>query len=138
MRTLKRDEAIRDIRREVLKLVDDEHSVCEVCTRLDIMCRGFRQFSDEELARRYKWIAERGEPKTRAELEELANRWQLARQLATGRELACDVQLEDRDTCDGWDTFTTTELARYYKQLTGEDVEVADDLAVHYRTFSRA
>src|SRR5262245_34155187 len=123
MRTLDRHAAIQDIRAAVLKLVDDEHSVCELCTRLNIMCRGFRQLSDEELRRRYKWLVERRDPKTREELEVLANRWQLARQLATGKELACDVQLEERDTCDGWDTFSTTELARFYKQMIGEEVQ---------------
>jgi hypothetical protein len=135
MRTVKRDEAIQDIRREVLKLVDDEHSLCEVCSRLNIMCKGFRQFSDEELFRRYGWIAKRKGIKSREDLEAHANRWQLARQFVQNKALACDVQLEDRDTCDGWDTFGTKELARFYQQICGEEVEVADDTNVHYRTY---
>jgi len=138
MRTMGRKEAIEAVRREVLKLVDDDHSVCEVAGRLGIFCRGFRQFSDEELARRFDWIVKRRSPKTREELEAHANRWQLARQLVQNKALACDVQLADRDACDGWDTFSNTELARFHEQLCGEKVEVVDDGSLHYRTYSRA
>ncbi|MCK6551503.1 hypothetical protein L6R52_37045 [Myxococcota bacterium] len=135
MRTLVRGDAIADIRRELLRLVDDEHSVCEVAAEKGILCRGFRQFSDEELARRYDWISKRRHPKTREELETLANRWQLARQFVLDQRIACDVQLEDRDTCDGWDTFSNRMIERYYRELCGEDVTVRDDAAVHQRTF---
>lgn len=135
MRTVKRDEAIKDIRRELLKLVDDDHSVCEVAGRLGIFCRGFRQFSDQELERRYDWIVKRRNVKSREELEAFANRWQLARQFVQNQKLACDVQLDERDTCDGWDTFTLAQLERFYKQLCSEEVHVVDDLDVHYRTY---
>jgi len=135
MRTIKRDEAIRDIRREVLALVEDDHSLCEVAGRLGIFCRGFRQFDDQELFRRYDWIAKRKHVESRPALEVLANRWQLARQFVQNAELACDVQLRDRDGCDGWDTFNNAKLAQFYKELCAEEVDVIDDGEVHYRTF---
>jgi hypothetical protein len=135
MRTIKRDDAIQDIRREVLKLVDDDHSICAVSSRLGIFCRGFSQFSDEELFRRFSWIAKRRDVKTRPALEVFANRWQLARQLVLNKELACDVQLADRDGCDGWDSFTNVKLGQFHKELCGEEVEVVDDGELHYRTF---
>lgn len=124
MRTISRQEAINAIRHEVLTLVDDDHSICEVAGRLGIMCKGFKQFDDEELAKRYDWIVKKRKPKTRAELEVLANRWQLTRQFVQNKELACDVQLEDRDACVGWDEFSNARLAKFYTQLLNESVEV--------------
>jgi hypothetical protein len=124
MRTLKREQAIGDIRRSLLALVDDEHSICQVATERNIFCRGFRRLSDAELARRYDWIVKRSGVTTRAELEQRANRWQLARQRAEDEELACDVQLHDRDTCIGWDEFSNERLELYYDELCGEHVHV--------------
>jgi hypothetical protein len=124
MKTMTRKEAIDHIRAEVSKLVDDEHSVCEVAGRLGIMCRGFKQFSDEELKKRYDWIVAKRNPKTRDELEDLANRWQIARQIVNDRDLSCDVQTLEEDTCKGWNEFSNATLEKYYRQLCGEPIEV--------------
>lgn len=122
-----RREAIDGIRRAVLELVDDDHSMCEVAERLGIFCRGFRQFTDEELDRRYRWITDKRGVEDRAELEDLANRWQLARQLVQDEKLSCDVQTREHDTCLGWDGFDNQTLAEYYAALYGEEVFVAPD-----------
>lgn len=79
MKVVTRLQAIDDLRRAILQLVDDEHSMCDTAKRLGIYCRGFAQYADEELFERYKWIVQRRGVKTREELEDLANRWQLAR-----------------------------------------------------------
>lgn len=99
--------------------------MCKVAADRRIFCHGFARWSDEELFRRFRWIAARKGAKSRAELEELANRWQLQRQEALGVAISCDVQQCDHDLCWGWDEFTPGQLARFYRELLGEEVVVA-------------
>jgi len=110
MREKSRERTIQEFRSVLLDLVNDDHSICEIAARKGIFCRGFGQLSDEELWRRYDWIVERLHPRSREELEELANRWQVSQRLACGTALACDTQAIDRDTCRGWDEFSTERL----------------------------
>ena len=124
VRTIERQRAIRDLRETLIELTDDTTSICEMAGRLGVFCRGHRRLSDAELAHEYDWIVERQQPRDRAHLEDLANRWQLARQSATDAELACDVQSEERDTCLGWDEFSNEELEQHYRALQKEGVKV--------------
>ena len=119
MRTLTRDQLIDEVRRAALRLVDDDHSFCEVTGRLGIHCRGFKQYTDEELEQKYRWLARDRGATSRTEIESLANRWQLARQLVQNVELSCDVQAREHDTCLGWDGFSTEYLAKLHAQLCG-------------------
>jgi len=119
MQTLKRDALVEAIRKMVMTLVDEEHSFCSVAGKLGIGCSGFHQYTDAELARRYRWIVKTRDPSTREELEDLANRWQLARQVVQDLPLSCDVQQIERDTCAGWDNFDDEQLASLYRTLTG-------------------
>ena len=41
-----RQEAIEAIRRKILEMVDDEHSMCRIAAEKGIFCRGFRQHTD--------------------------------------------------------------------------------------------
>lgn len=129
MKTLTRTQAIADIRARLLQLVDEDHSVCEVATRLGIFCGGFAQWSFLELKKRYPWIVKSRPHITRDELEDLANRWQLARQTVFDQPTACDLQLidEGHHTCHGWNEFTDEELAGFHGSLCGEDVRVVPD-----------
>ena len=129
MRTIGRDQALREIRGAVLQLVDDDHSVCEVASRLGILCQGFRQFTDLELSKRYRWLEERLGTSGRAELEDAANRWQLARQLVQDERLSCDVQAKERDTCRGWTGFDDATIGQWHQQLFGEPIGIADAIA---------
>jgi hypothetical protein len=126
MMPMTRRDAIDGIRSAILGLVDDDHSMCQVAARLGIFCKGFRQFSDEELERKYGWIIKERGPMTREALEDLANRWQLARQLVQNDQLSCDVQCREHDTCLGWDSFSNEQLTEHYKTLIGEEVFIAD------------
>lgn len=130
MRTIPRTEAIRDIRREILQLVDDDHSMCQVAARLGIYCHGFRQFSDRELMERYEWLVRHRGETNREALEDLANRWQLARQLVRDEELSCDVQTVERDTCLGWDGFPDERLEEFYRKLCNEEVRIGSGPAI--------
>jgi hypothetical protein len=122
-----RDEMISLLRKRCTSLVDDEHSLCSVASRLHIACGGFSQWKFHELKERYDWIVKRRPGITRAELEDLANRWQLARQTVRETPLPCDTQLLEgqHKTCEGWDHFSDRDLERFWTELTGETVEVA-------------
>ena len=124
MNTLTRNEAITAIRTKLLELVDDDHSMCRVATEKGIYCRGERRFTDEELKQRYAWLMKRKPDIGREELEDLANRWQLARQIVDKVPLSCDAQAMEHDTCNGWDSFDDGTLARYYRELLGGDIAV--------------
>ncbi len=126
-----RSEMIALLRKRCLAFVDDEHSLCEVASRLKIACGGFSQWKFHELKERYDWIAKRRPGITRAELEDLANRWQLARQTVHEAPLSCDSQMLEREhkICDGWDTHANEDLQRFWRELSGEEVEVVPDPA---------
>ena len=91
MKTWTRARAIDALRKRLLELTDDEHRACMVAAREQIFCGGFSQWKFGELRDRYGWIAKRRPRITRAKLEDLANRWQLARQFVNDSELSCDV-----------------------------------------------
>lgn len=111
------------LREELLSRLDDETSICKLAAEKGIFCRGFRRWSESELRRRFGWI-DRKRPMSREELEDLANRWQLARQEVRGASIACDVQRIEHDMCGGWDDFSNEELSRFYFELTGKNIRV--------------
>ncbi|HEV8114355.1 MAG TPA: hypothetical protein VGR31_16405 [Planctomycetota bacterium] len=127
MMRLTRNEAVQAIREKLLTLVDDEHSACEVAARRGIFCKGTAQLSTGELRRRYDWIVRNRLGIRRAELEDIANRWQLARQRVLGVPLACDVQsdgCETHRTCSGWEGFSDPQIAAFYREMLGEEAEI--------------
>ena len=113
------------LRSELVRRGDGEKSACKVAQESGILCRGFAKYSDEELRRRYEWITRRNPKMSRKELEEIADRWQMARQDVEGSPCACDVQQKVHDTCRGWDDFSNDDLSRYYYELTGKEIVVA-------------
>ena len=134
MATLKRIEraqVIAALRKALLALVDDEHSICEVSERLNIFCGGFGQWTFGELKKQYPTIVRSRSRMTPQELKDLANRWQLVRKDVKGTHLACDTQLgEDAlQTCRGWDEWSDEDLSRFHLELCGEEVEVLPDPA---------
>ncbi len=120
-----RNEAIDILRAELLKRIGDEDmSACKVAAQQGIFCRGFARYSDAELRERYDWIARRRPSLSRGELEEIADRWQLARQEIGELPIACDVQKKVHDTCRGWDDFSNQELSRFVAEICGRHVIV--------------
>jgi uncharacterized protein YjcR len=119
-----RDEAIRKLREKYSSMVDDDNSICKVAAEKGIFCRGFKQYGDSELKHRYDWIDRRHKSMSREELEDIANRWQLARQEVEDAPIACDVQQKVHDTCGGWDDFSNEDLARFWTELTGKAITV--------------
>lgn len=124
MRTLPRSQVINDLREYLIGLTDEKHTICDVAARLGIFCRGLKRFSDDELRKRFDWIAQTRRGITRTNLENLANRYTLARQEVIEVPFACDALMVDRDSCTGWDEFSDQDLARFYKEWYGEEVQV--------------
>jgi hypothetical protein len=120
-----RAEVVALVRQELLKRAGDDVSACKVAAEQGIFCHGFARYTDLELRRRYEWIVRRRPRMSRKELEEIADRWQLARQEIDGTPIACDVQQIVHDTCRGWDDFSNDELARFYFEMTGKELVVA-------------
>ena len=101
---------------------DGETSMCKLAAERGIFCNGFARYGDGELRRAYDWIAKKDATATREELEELANRWQIARQEVREMPLACDVQQREHDACRGWDEFSNADISRFCADLLGKDV----------------
>ena len=63
---------------------------------------------------------------SRTQLEEVIDKYKVARAEALGVACSCDAALIDRDTCMGWDEFSDRELARFHEDWLGEKVELID------------
>lgn len=122
--TISRGGAIDLLRRELVKLADDDSSICKVAAERGIFCHGFKRFGDAELKRRFGWLNRKNPLMERAEFEELVNCWQLARQQVDHLPTSCDVQQREHDGCRGWDDFSNDELSAFCKELTGRSVVV--------------
>jgi len=129
MNTITREQAIDRLRGKLLQLTDEDHSICEVSSAKGLFCRGFSQWTFEELKERYWWLVKSRPHIDRAELERLANIWQVARCTVMGTGLACDTQMAEHDTCKGWDSWDNAELARYIDELCHEQVQVVNGAA---------
>ncbi len=119
-----RDEAIRRLRDYLLKLTDAEHSMCQVAAELKIFCRGFCRWDEAEFRRRWQRVLGNNSGLTRAQLEELANLWELAEQIAQRVALACDAQTKANGVCRGWDDFPNDTIARHCSDLLGRNVVI--------------
>lgn len=129
LRTLTREEAIGDLRKAIESLQDDQHSICQIAAERNLFCRGFAQWSFSELRSRYPQITRSRPHISRQRLEELANRWQVARQWATEKPTACDVQQHERcfQQCRGWDEWSDADLEVFHTEMCGENVQIVPD-----------
>jgi hypothetical protein len=118
-------ESISLLRQELVQRPTARNPRAKVAAEANIFCRGFARYTDLELRRRYDWIARRNpKMKRQVALEEIADRWQMARQDVDQLPTACDVQQKVHDACRGWDDFSDDELARFYYEMTGKDLVV--------------
>ncbi|MBI1854088.1 MAG: hypothetical protein HYR85_27435 [Planctomycetes bacterium] len=124
MRTLARAVVIEQLRTFLSSLGGDEHPLCEVAAELGIFCRGQRRLSDSELRATFDWIARTRPGVAREQLEDVANRYKLARQEVLEVPSTCDASMIDRDTCLGWDGFSDSDLAHFYEEWLGEEVAI--------------
>lgn len=122
--TKTRQQAVHALRRKLLEMTDDDHSMCRVASEKGIYCRGYRPLTDEQMKQKYEWILHRNPTMSRAELEDLANRWQLARQIVDKVPFSCDAQQIEHDTCSGWDGISDDELIRFHRELLAEEIQI--------------
>ena len=122
--TWTRAEAIGKLREGLVKLTDDDHSLCQVASERGIFCHGFRRWSDREFDRRWRTAIGRSTYLTRAQMEEFANLWELAEQIRRNVTLACDAQCLERGVCRGWDEFSNADLSRFCSDVLGRNIEV--------------
>lgn len=115
---------IATLREELSRRARGEMSICRLAAETGVFCKGFRRYTDDQLREHYPWIAKKSPDAPREELEEIADRWQLARQDVLGEPTSCDVQQLEHDACGGWDDFSDGDLARFLLELTGRKVEV--------------
>lgn len=129
MKELTRTQVIGSLREALLAVGDDEHSICRVAREKGLFCHGFAQWKLHELKAQYPQITRSRKRLTRQEMEELADRWQMARQFVTGEQLACDVQMHEGrfQTCKGWNEFDDEQLERFHLELCGEPVHITGD-----------
>jgi hypothetical protein len=120
-----RSTLIAALREELSRRAKGDMSICRLAAQTGVFCRGFRRFTDAELKERFGWIAKKNPEATRPELEEIADRWQMARQDVLGALTSCDVQQLEHDSCGGWDDFSNEDLSAFLRELTGRRVVVS-------------
>ena len=116
--------AIALLRSRFLSMCDDDTSMCRVAAQRGIFCKGFSKYTETELRRKYWWLAARDPEMGREELEDLANKWQLAREMRNELDLACDVQRLEHDTCNGWNDFSNEQLSGYCSEILGQPIVI--------------
>jgi hypothetical protein len=127
MRRITRSQAIEDLRDVLLRMVDEQNSLCRVASWRKLFCHGFAQWSVRELEGRFPSLAATPAIQ-RGHKEWLANELQLSRQDIRRRLLPCDIQAGDSGApCAGWGEFDEHELARFHREICGEAVEVVPD-----------
>jgi len=117
--TISREVAIGRIRIKMIELCDTGKSACQVAAERNILCKGFKRDSDDELRQRYAPYVCGAETISRSDLERVANHWQLARQRTEEALVACDVQYRYYQVCRGWNDFSNEELSDFCFELTG-------------------
>ena len=117
--TISREVAIGRIRIKMMELCDTGKSACQVATERNILCKGFKRDSDDELRKRYEPYIGGADRISRSDLERAANHWQRVRQRTEKAPVACDVQLQYYQVCRGWNEFSNEELSDFCFELVG-------------------
>jgi hypothetical protein len=120
-----RSEAIDRLRQALMPMCGADRSMCEVAAQKGIFCRGFRRWHDAEFHRRWKPALGTSTHLNRAQMEQLADLWQLAEQLRCSVAFACDVSAGRAGACRGSDEFSNDSLARFCADLLGVSVVVS-------------
>lgn len=121
-----RVQAISRLRDHLLGMTDEESSLCRVAAERGVFCRGFRRWNVPEFDRRWRDFIGRSTHLSRPQMEEYANVWQLAEQVACGVALACDAAAVSRGPCRGWNEFSNGVLSQFCADLLGENVDVVE------------
>jgi len=129
MKQCTRQQAIEDLRLALVRATGDSHSICHVAKERGLFCHGFAQWKLHELKAQYPQVTRSRKRLTREQMEDLADRWQMARQFVTDEKLACDVQMGEGEfqTCKGWDEFDDEQIAHFHEEICGEEVQISSE-----------
>lgn len=122
--TWTRGGAISNLREALVKLTDDDRSLCQVAAERGIFCHGFHRWNAREFDHHWRNAIGRSTHLSRSQMEEFANLWQLAEQIRLGVTLACDAQAAEHGPCRGWDEFSNADLSRFCCDILGQSIEV--------------
>lgn len=117
--SISREVAIARIRIKMIELCDTAKSACQVAAEKNILCKGFKRDSDEELRGRYAPYVGDAARISRPDLERAADHWQLSRQRTEEALVACDVQNRYYQICRGWNGCSNEQLSDYCLELEG-------------------
>ena len=113
-----REEALVKIRQFLAANTRDDETTCQAAARLGIFCRGFDQWSVEQLRELYPWLANKMPKDTpKQEFLKLVIAWDNARALAHKSPTTCDALATDHDACLGFDRFSNAQLKLLFPQL---------------------
>ncbi len=115
-----RDEAIARLRIRLVEIAGVERSICRVAAERGIFCRGFRRWNDSEFHERCKATLGVSTHLTRAQMERLADIWQLSEQLRHGVGLACDAPAGSHGACRGWEEFSDQEIREFSCEMIAQ------------------
>jgi hypothetical protein len=124
-----RSQAIARLRAALQPMCGPDRSMCEVAAQKGIFCRGFRRWHDAEFHRRWKPALGASTHLNRAQMEQLADLWQLSEQLRCSVAFACDANALRPGACRGWNEFTNETLSRFCADLLGVCVVVTEDFS---------
>jgi hypothetical protein len=127
--TWTRREAIDRLRAFMQPMCGNDRSMCEVAAQERIFCRGFQRWHDAEFHRRWKGALGVTTHLSRAQMERLADLWQLSEQIRSGVAFACDASTEHPGACRGWNEFSNDALARFCADLLGVRVAVVENVS---------
>jgi hypothetical protein len=122
-----REDALKRIRDFLLSRQREDETTCQTAARLGLFCRGYDQWSTEQLRKLYPWLAKRLPPTTpREELLKLIVAWDGARLLVHKTPITCDAKTLNHEGCLGFERFSNEQLKRMFPQLFGPDDEITE------------
>ena len=121
-----REDAIKKIRELLVTSARADETTCETAARLGIFCRGYDQWTTEQLRELYPWLAKKMPAETpREQFLQLVVAWDGARKLVHRASTTCDVKALDHEGCLGFDRFSNHQLKRMFPHLFKPEDEIA-------------
>jgi hypothetical protein len=102
-------------------MLDGDRSMCRIAAERGIFCHGFGRWPEADFDRRWRAAIGRSTHLSRDQMERFADLWQLTEQVSSGVSLACDARSGREGPCRGWDEFSDGDLARFCRELCGEN-----------------
>ena len=120
-----REQALNRIREFLVANTRDDETTCLAAARLGIFCRGYDQWSTEQLRALYPWLAAKLPPDApREELLKLIVAWDGARTLVRRAVTTCDAKSADQEACLGFAGFSNEQLKQLLPQLFKPEDEI--------------